>query len=59
MDNPLANMGIFGIILALIWAVPGLLMPFFIWGIYNQTKRTADQVSRIRTLLENQIRDLR
>jgi hypothetical protein len=54
MAGLMAGMGLLGVVLVFFWTIAAIVMPFFIWGIYSQTRRTAIQLTRIRALLESQ-----
>ena len=50
--DPLASFGLFGALLVLIWIIASLLVPFLIWGIYNQSVKSRKELERIREALE-------
>jgi len=57
--EPFASLGVIGALFILFWAIVSLLVPFLIWGIYNQTSRSRKELEKIRALLESRLTDHR
>ena len=51
----LSGLGAAGAILALFWIIAGLLLPFLVWGIYNQTHASRRELEKIRKAIELQV----
>lgn len=41
-------------LLVLLWILASILIPFLIWGIYNQTRRARIELEAIKALLASQ-----
>lgn len=50
----LESLGVFGSLIILFWIIAGILVPFFIWGIYNKANRISKEVIEIRNILKNE-----
>jgi|GEM_PF-3332045 len=53
--NGLEGLGVFGSLIIFFWVIAGILVPFFIWGIYNKANRISKEVIEIRQILKNEV----
>ena len=51
----LEGLGVVGIIIIFFWVIAGILVPFFIWGIYNKACKISKDVIEIRKNLKNEM----
>lgn len=51
----LTALGLPVVIVLIFWAIAGFLLPFLVWGIYNQTHRSARELEKLRKAMELQI----
>jgi len=57
MDSNLGLGGIggFGAIFIIFWVIASVLLPFLVWGIYNQTHASRRELEKIRKAIELQV----
>lgn len=53
--NGLEGLGIFGSLIIFFWIIAGILVPFFIWGIYNKAHKISKEVTEIRKILKDEM----
>lgn len=57
MDSNLGLGGIggFGALFIIFWVIASVLLPFLVWGIYNQTHASRRELEKIRKAIELQV----
>lgn len=51
----LDGLGVFGSIIIFFWVIAGILVPFFIWGIYNKACKISKDVIEIKKILRDEM----
>lgn len=41
------------VIVGFFWAIAGLLLPFFVWGIHSRVTKSAEELQKIRLIAES------
>ena len=54
MDG-LEGLGVAGSIIIFFWVIAGILVPFFIWGIYNKACKISKDVIEIKKILRDEM----